>query len=61
MGFTPQKGFITDRNIPLFHQLSWWLVTDDPTDEEAGSGGPGLTWLHVVCGCEAGWTYCQIL
>jgi hypothetical protein len=24
-------------------------------------GGPGLTWLHVVCGCEAIWTYCQIL
>lgn len=19
-------------------------------------GGPGLAWLHVVCGCEAGWT-----
>ncbi len=24
-------------------------------------GGPGLVWLHVVCGCEAGWMYCQIL
>ncbi len=20
-----------------------------------------LTWLHVVCGCESGWMYCQIL
>ncbi len=26
--------------------------------EDAGSGGPGLVWLHVVCGCEAGWMYC---
>ncbi len=22
---------------------------------------PGLVWLHVVCSCEAGWMYCQIL
>jgi hypothetical protein len=42
---------------PQFNQLSGWLVSDDP----AGCGGPGLTWLHVVCGCEAGWMYCQIL
>jgi hypothetical protein len=28
--------------------------------EKDGCGGPGLVWLHVVCGCEAGWTYCQI-
>ncbi len=21
---------------------------------DAGCGGPGLVWLHVVCGCEAG-------
>lgn len=20
--------------------------------EEAGCGGPGLTWLHMFCGCE---------
>ena len=45
----------------ILHQLSEWLVSDDPAGEEAGWGGPGLTWLHVVCGCEAGWTYCQIL
>ncbi len=34
---------------------------DDLGGEDAGSGGPGLVWLHVVCSCEAGWTYCQIL
>jgi hypothetical protein len=44
-----------------FHQLSGWLVSDHPAGEEAGCGGPGLAWIHVVCGCEAGWTYCQIL
>ncbi len=22
---------------------------------------PGLVWLHMVCGCEASWMYCQIL
>jgi hypothetical protein len=61
MSLPPQKGFITDRNIPQFHQLSGWLVSNDPTGEEAECGGPGLLWLHVVCGCEASWTYCQIL
>jgi hypothetical protein len=35
--------------------------SDNPAGEEAGCGGPGLAWLNVVCGCEAGWTYCQIL
>jgi hypothetical protein len=43
-----------------FHQLYWWLVSGDPTGE-ARCGGPRLAWLHVVCGCEVGWTYCQIL
>ncbi len=38
-----------------------WLVSDDLGGEGAGCGGPGLVWLHVVCGCEAGWMYCQIL
>jgi hypothetical protein len=37
-----------------FHQFAGWLVSDDPTGEKDGCGGPGLTWLHVVCGCEAG-------
>ena len=37
------------------------LISDDPAGEEAGCGGPGLEWLHLVSGCEAGWTYCQIL
>ena len=44
-----------------FHQLSGWLVSDDPAGEEAGCGGPELARLHVVCGCKGGWTYCQIL
>ncbi len=45
----------------LFQQLSGWLVSDDLRAEDAGCGGPGRVWLHVVCGCEAGWMYCQIL
>ena len=52
-GFSTQKGFTTDRNTPQFHQLSGWLLPYDPASEEAGCGGPGLAWLHVVCGCEA--------
>jgi hypothetical protein len=32
-----------------------------PAGEEARCGGPGLAWLHMVCGWEAGWMYCQIL
>ncbi len=35
------------------------LLSDDLGGEDAGCGGPGLVWLHVVCGCEAGWMYCQ--
>ncbi len=35
-------------------QLSGGLVSDDLGGEDAGCGGPGLVWLHVVCGCEAG-------
>ncbi len=27
-------------------------VSDDLGGENAGCGGPGLVWLHVVCGCE---------
>jgi hypothetical protein len=46
---------------PQFHQLSGWLVSDNPAGEEAECGGSGLVWLHVVCGCEVGWMYCQIL
>ncbi len=45
----------------LLLQLSGWLVSDDLGGEDAGCGGPGLVWLHVVCGCEASWMYCQIL
>ena len=61
IGFSPQKGFITDRNIPQFHQLARWLVSDNPAGKEARCGGPGLAWVHMVCGYEADWTYCQIL
>ncbi len=38
----------------LLQQLSGWLVSDDLGGEDAGCGGPGLVWLHVLCGCEAG-------
>ncbi len=37
-----------------------WSQTD-LGGEDAGCGGPGLVWLHVVCSCEAGLMYCQIL
>ncbi len=39
----------------LLPQLSGWLVSDDLRGEDAGCEGSGLVWLHVVCGCEAGW------
>ncbi len=29
--------------------------------EDARCGGPGLVWLHVVCGYETSWMFCQIL
>jgi hypothetical protein len=32
--FSLQKGFITDRNTPQFHQLSDWLVADGPAGEK---------------------------
>ncbi len=38
-----------------------WLISDDLGGEDAGCGGPGLVKLLVVCGCEAGCMYCQIL
>ncbi len=46
---------------PIVAAAVWWLVSDDLGGEVAGCGGPGLVWLHVVCGCEAGWMYCQTL
>ncbi len=54
------------RNYLVMHidcckQLSGWLVSDDLGGEDAGCGGAGLVWIHVVCGCEAGWMYSQIL
>ncbi len=46
------------------NRLLQQLVSDDLGDEDAGCGGPGLLWLHVVCGCEASETpletaYCR--
>lgn len=45
----------------LLQQLPGWQVWDYHGGEDAGCGGAGLVWLHVVYRCEAGWTYCQIL
>ncbi len=45
----------------LLQQLFGWLVSDDLGGEDAGCGGPGLGLLHMVCSCETGWMYCQIL
>ncbi len=46
---------------PIVAAAVRWLFSDDLGGEDAGGGGPGLVKLHVVCGCEAGWMYCQIL
>ncbi len=32
--------------------LGGWSQTD-LGGEDAGCGGPGLVWFHMVCGCEA--------
>ncbi len=45
----------------LLQQLSGWLVSDNLGGKDAVCGGSGLGWLHVVCGCEVGWMYCQII
>ncbi len=42
----------------LLQQLSGWLDSEYFGGEDAGCGGPGMVWLHMVCGCEAGWMYC---
>ena len=52
----PYKG-VYYRKQMLLSYISW-LVSDDPAGEEAGCGGSGLAWLHLVWGCEASWTYC---
>lgn len=50
-----QMSFHVSGRISLVvHQLSGCLVSDNLAGEEAGSGGPGLAWLQVVCGFEAG-------
>ena len=58
--FPHKRALLQTEITPQFHQLPWGLVSDDPAGEEAGCGGPGLAWLQMVCGCEAGWTYCLI-
>ena len=45
MSLSTLNCLITEINIPQFHQLSSWLVSDDPAGEEGTSGGPGLAWL----------------
>jgi hypothetical protein len=42
---SPQKGFITDRNILQFHQLPDWLVSDVSAGEEAGKW---KSWAGIV-------------
>ncbi|XP_063289904.1 interferon-induced protein with tetratricopeptide repeats 1B-like [Pelobates fuscus] len=34
---------------------------DELEGEDVGCGGTGLVWLHVVCGCDKCWMFCQIL
>ncbi len=46
---------------PIVAAAVWVAGLRGLGSEDAGCGGPGLVWLHVVCGCEAGWMYCQIL
>ena len=55
-GQANQNVFFTTKVILL--QTEILLSTpspssDDPTGEEAGCEGPGLAWLHIVCGGEA--------
>jgi hypothetical protein len=53
MSFSPQKALIIDINTLQYYQLSRGLVSDEvkikPHVEVLG-------WLHVFCGCKAGWT-----
>lgn len=37
------------------------LLSNIVGGEAGGCGGPGLAWLRLACGCEAGWMSCQIL
>ena len=63
MSFTEMvsDSFCRNSSVAPTHSLSGWLVSDDPTGEEAVCGVLGLAWLHVVCGFESGWTFCHIL
>lgn len=44
---------------PAVLQLFGWLIPDFQV--KTLDAGPGLAWLHVVCNCEAGWMYWQIV
>ena len=58
ISFNPTKGLYYKQKCSSVSSAVGWLVSDNPACEEAGCGGPGQAWLQVVCGCEAGWTYC---
>lgn len=53
-GFWPFTHNIFGHVNWLLQQLSPWLDSYNPNGEAAAFGGPGLLWLHVICGCEAG-------
>jgi hypothetical protein len=62
----PQTGYpatlFTNKRALLQTELCSAPLTptphlDDPVGEAARCGVPGLTWLHVVCGCEASFMY----
>ena len=59
--FSPTGVCYRKTNCSVSSAVQGGRVSDDPAGEEAGCGGPGLVWLHVVCGSEAAWTYWQIL
>jgi hypothetical protein len=58
----PHKSALLQTEILLcFMSCPGGLSHTIPAGEEAECGGPGLVWLHIVYGCDAGWTYYQIL
>ena len=62
VGLVGRRPTTWELGPPALFQTEILLSTPshDPTGEEPGCGGPRLAWLHVVCGCEVGWTYGQI-
>lgn len=55
----PLRLVITEQELFAFANqllqllLSCWLFSDHHAGEEAGWGGAGLAWLHMVCSFEA--------